>query len=91
MNKKEIICFLLVALFLAAAISPFASRWPDGLEKVAEDKKFSEKSAISSPLPDYRWPGLKNAHLAIAFSGITGTLIVFILGWGVARLVKRKS
>ena len=94
MNKKDIIYFLLAALFLAAAISPFASRWPDGLEKVAEDKGFlekGEKSVISSPLPDYRWPGLKNAHLAVASSGIAGTLIVFILGWGVARLAKRKS
>lgn len=94
MNKKEILFGLIAAIFLAVVISPFASPWPDGLEKIAEDKGFLEKGDIEpvlpSPIPDYAWPGLKNGILATSSAGIFGTLIVFGLGYGLAALVKRK-
>jgi len=95
MNKKEIIFGLIVSIFLAAVISLFASSSPDGLERIAEDKGFLEKGEIepvfSSPIPDYVWPGLKNEKLATSFAGITGTLIVFGLGYGIAALIKPKE
>lgn len=95
MNKKEILFGMLVAVFLAVVLSPFASPWLDGLEKVAEDKGFLEKGeiepVISAPLPDYSWPGLKNEGLATSAAGISGTLIVFGLGYGLAALIRRQS
>ena len=95
MNKKEILLGLLVAIFLALIFSPFASPWPDGLEKVAEDKGFLEKGEIepvlSSPIPDYTWPGLENEKLATSAAGVFGTLIVFGLGYGLAALVRQKD
>ena len=94
MSKKEILFGLIAAILLALILSPFASPWPDGLEKVAEDKGFLEKGevepAIPSPIPDYAWPGLKNEKLATSAAGIFGTLIVFGLGYGLAVLVRRK-
>jgi len=94
MSKKEILFGLIAAIFLAVILSPFASPWPDGLEKVAEDKGFLEKGqvepAILSPIPDYAWPGLKNEKLATGAAGIFGTLIVFGLGYGLAALVRCK-
>ena len=95
MNKKEILFGLLVAAFLAVVLSPFASPWLDGLEKVAEDKGFLEKGevepVISAPIPDYAWPGLKSEKLATSAAGILGTLIVFGMGYGLAALMRRKT
>jgi cobalt/nickel transport system permease protein len=75
---------LLVALALAIA-SPLASAFPDGLERVAEQKGFL--SAAQGPLykiiPDYIFPGVSNPTLATIFAGILGVLIVF----GVALIV----
>lgn len=94
MDKKEILFGLLVAAFLAIALSPFASPWLDGLEKVAEDKGFLEKGevepVISAPIPDYAWPGLKSERLATSAAGASGTLIVFGMGYGLACLIRRK-
>ena len=95
MNKKEILFGLLVAAFLAVVLSPFASPWLDGLEKVAEDKGFLEKGevepVISAPIPDYAWPGLKSEKLATSAAGILGTMIVFSMGYGLAALMRRKT
>jgi cobalt/nickel transport protein len=93
MNKRNIIFGLLAALLLAILISPFASSWPDGLEKVAEDKGFLEKSEVvppvTSPIPDYTWPGIESEKMATSFAGIIGTLMVFGMGYGVAALLKK--
>jgi cobalt/nickel transport protein len=95
MNKKDILFGLFAALLLAILISPFASSFPDGLERVAEDKGFLEKGEIQpamvSPVPDYAWPGIKNEKLATSAAGIMGTLIVFGAAYGFAALIKRKE
>ena len=94
MSKKDIILGLIIAVFLAVLISPFASQWPDGLEKVAEDKGFLRKGetggVVKSPIPDYAWPGIKNKRLATGVAGAAGTLIVFGLGYGLAVLIKKR-
>ncbi len=95
MNKKEILFGLMVAIFLAMVLSPFASPWPDGLEKVAEDKGFLEKGEVepifSSPIPDYAWPYFKSEKLATSFAGVAGTLLVFGMGYGLAALIRRRQ
>jgi len=95
MKKKEIIIGLLAALFLAFIVSPFASSWPDGLEKVAEDKGFLHKGEVkpilTSPVPDYTWPGVKSERMATSMAGAVGTLIVFGAGYGLAFLLRRKE
>jgi len=83
---------LLVALGLAI-LSPLASSWPDGLERVAEDKGFIE--AALEPafeiIPDYVFPGVGNEALATILAGIVGTLILFGLTYGVGSLLKRRE
>jgi len=95
MHKKEIIAGLLAALFLAFFLSPFASSFPDGLERVAEDKGFLEKGegvlTFPSPVPDYTFPNQSNKGLATSMAGLTGTLIVFGLGYGLATFLKKKE
>ncbi|MBI5555586.1 MAG: PDGLE domain-containing protein [Elusimicrobia bacterium] len=93
MNKKDILIGLGLALLVALVLSPFASSKPDGLERVAEDTGFLEKGEVQpilpSPIPDYTFPGSHNEKVATAVAGIAGTLVVFGLGYGLARLLKK--
>jgi cobalt/nickel transport protein len=102
-RKKSIIIFtaagLAIAVALALFISPWASSSPDGLEKVAEDKGFSEQAEKtepawdSSPVPDYAMPGLEESHpaLATALAGLAGTVAIFLIAWGLALVLKKKG
>lgn len=95
MNKKEIIFGIIIAIVLALFLSPFASTWPDGLERVAEDKGFIHlaeiQPVICSPLPDYAWPGIKNERLATSIAGLVGTLMLLGLGFGLGYILKKKD
>ena len=93
--KKLLLASFIVALLVAALLSPFASSSPDGLEKVAEDKGFLEKgeghNAISSPLPDYLIPGINNEKISTSAAGITGTLLTFGFLYGFGKLMAKRS
>ena len=95
MDKRIIFTGLLIALSLAIFLSPFASSWPDGLERVAEDKGFIDlaeiQPLISSPIPDYTWPGIRNQRLSTSVAGLVGTLIIFGLGFSLGFLLSAKS
>ena len=95
MDCKTIFCGLLFAVSLAILVSPFASPWPDGLEKVAGDQGFIHlsqvKPAIQSPIPDYLWPGLRNERISTAIAGATGTIMLFALALGLGYLLKKKD
>ena len=86
---------LAVAVGLALFLSPFASSSPDGLERVAGDERFGHTAEVRaiqdrSPVPDYAFPGIENERLATAAAGFLGTLAVFALGYGVARVAVRR-
>jgi hypothetical protein len=90
-----VVIALALAIGLATAVSPFASANPDGLEKVAGDKQFLDEGKLhslqeDSPIPDYAFPGVENERVATGLAGFVGTLGVFAIGWGLARLVTRR-
>ncbi len=95
MRKKEIFVGLMTALVLALLISPFASPWPDGLERVAKDQGFLEKGeeppVFAAPVPDYSFPGICNKEWATSITGLIGTMAMFGIGYGVAALIKRRK
>lgn len=80
-----------VALFLAF-LSPLASSAPDGLERVALDKGFMNRAAepFFEVMPDYIFPGIPNEAIATVLAGVIGTLAVFVMGWGLSRLMLRR-
>ncbi len=82
---------LLIALGLAI-LSPLASPWPDGLERVAEDKGFIEAALepVLEIIPDYVFPGLGNEVLATILAGLVGTLILFGVSYGLGAVLKGK-
>jgi cobalt/nickel transport system permease protein len=87
---------LLLALALAALASPFASRFPDGLEHVAESAGFSSLAERTpawrnSPLPEYTVPGVEAEGVSTGLAGILGTAAVFLLGYGVVKLLGRRG
>jgi cobalt/nickel transport protein len=82
-----------ISLLLTLFLSPFASTSPDGLEKVAEMKGFSEKGEgwkfwKHAPLPDYVFPWIKNEKIATALSGLVGTLSIFCIVMGIGKLIR---
>ena len=92
MKRKWWIVGLLIALAVTL-ISPLASAWPDGLERVAEDKGFIEdaQDAPYEVIPDYVFPGFGNEAVATILAGVVGTLVVFGLAYGLGALLKRRE
>ncbi|UUY01552.1 PDGLE domain-containing protein [Svornostia abyssi] len=83
---------LAVAIGLGAAVSPFASPQPDGLERVAEDHGFTGAgTSHAAPVADYAFPGVTDEKAATAAAGLAGTLLVFALGAGLAVTLRRRS
>ncbi|MFH0887225.1 MAG: PDGLE domain-containing protein, partial [bacterium] len=79
-------------------LSPFASSWPDGLESVAENFGFIHKgevkSLVAAPIPDYSFPGIDNHFISTALAGFFGTIISFVVTYGLLltiRSLKRRS
>ena len=85
-------CGLGVALAVVVFLSPLASQFPDGLEFVGQHTGFlaeeSTSSPIPVPMPDYQLPlpGLQHVRAATAIAGLVGTLVVFVVSWGLARV-----
>jgi cobalt/nickel transport system permease protein len=86
---------LIVSIGLALFVAPFASPWPDGLEKVAEMLQFDhaalEQSVVAAPLPDYEAPGIASPAVATSLAGLIGTVVMFALAWITARLITRQT
>jgi cobalt/nickel transport protein len=75
---------ILVIFIIAMALSLAASSFPDGLEKVAENLGFMDKSSDIIPqgffpIPDYAFTAVKNEKLQTSLAGFFGILIISAL------------
>jgi cobalt/nickel transport protein len=86
---------LAAALAVAGFVGPFGCRWPDGLEKVAGRLGLAPRvgglAPLPAPLPNYQVPGLHQERMSTAVAGLLGTLVVFVLVWGVGRLLAARA
>src|SRR4030042_3020847 len=84
---------VLILALLLAILTPLASSSPDGLERVAEDKGFINVALapIFNVFPDYVIPGVSNEAVATILAGLLGTLILFGIGYGLAKLLRVKG
>lgn len=85
---------VIAVLLIASVLSLFASAFPDGLEKVAEDIGFIKlaenvRVSIPTPLADYGIEGLGQIGTSIA--GLLGSGVCFAVAFGIAQLVKPKD
>ncbi len=95
LERKAVYAFgTVVILGLLILVVPFASRLPDGLEKVAQSLGFQYRSnvpaSISTPLKDYGFPGIESLAGASVVAGLVGALVVFGFSFLVARILVPK-
>ncbi|MTJ07950.1 energy-coupling factor ABC transporter permease [Anabaena sp. UHCC 0204] len=81
-------------ILVAGVLSLFASAWPDGLERVAENMGFinlAEEVRIEVPTPfaDYSIQGLEQIGTSIA--GLIGATACFGVAFGIAKVMKPKN
>jgi cobalt/nickel transport system permease protein len=91
-GRGWVVAGMVVAL-LVVFLAPFASGLPDGLEWVAQEKAFLDaaREAPFELLPDYTVPVLGETALSTVAAGLTGALVVALLAWGTAQLVRRRK
>lgn len=99
-NRIFILTGLAISLGIATLLSPFASKHPDGLDRVAEDLEFANK-AVEAPLTqklppaqvfaEYSVKAVSNEKVSTAVAGLTGTLVVFGLAWGIGKIAVKKT
>jgi cobalt/nickel transport protein len=94
-DRIYVIVGLGIALIVAFFLSPFASPDPDGLDRVSQDLKFSDRQMPHPPakhLPfaaffeGYALKGVPQGA-ATPLAGAIGTLATFALAWGMGKLV----
>ena len=80
---------LVISLGLGMFVSPIASTWPDGLEKVAGALGFLGRAVKTpmAPIPDYAFPGVASPGWSTALAGGLGTTAVFLVVLAIARLI----
>jgi cobalt/nickel transport protein len=88
-----------IALLIAVFLSPFASKNPDGLNRVSEDLKFDTKEVKEKPAHKLPFYAVFDAYalrgvpepVATPLAGLLGTLATFGLAFGVGKLSVRGS
>ena len=80
---------LLAVLGLALFVSPYASSWPDGLDKVAEQFGFAgqARETIKGWFADYKISGVSSAALATGLAVVIGAGLMFGLAWLAGRFL----
>lgn len=98
-KDKYLILVAIVICIIICCLSPYiASGDPDGLEKSAEDAGLAEDFTIEdiagipeSIFPDYAFANdPENQGLQIV-ALIIGVILTFVVGYGVAEIVKRRN
>ncbi|MGH7307609.1 MAG: energy-coupling factor ABC transporter permease [Candidatus Rokuibacteriota bacterium] len=88
---ETVVFGFVISLGLGMFVSPIASTWPDGLEKVAGALGFLERAVktplLPVPIPDYALPGIASPGWATALAGGIGTTVVFLVVLAIARLI----
>jgi len=89
---KRVTKALILIMVGLAALIPFASTYPDGLEKVAESLGLEEHEPIWGGLmPDYNFGLAGNPYIAKLVSGLIGLFLVFSAAWGIGRMFTRSD
>lgn len=85
---------LVVALVLAGVVSHYASRSPDGLNRVAQDQGFShtqrQHRTAHGPFAGYRTRDVHDDRLSGGLAGVVGVVVVLGLAGGLTLVLRRR-
>ena len=86
----------MIVIGILLLVAPFASRLPDGLDRVAQTLGFETKKienvGFSTPLKDYRFFGIESHTLSTIAAGMSGAGVVFVISFLLAGvLIPRKK
>jgi cobalt/nickel transport system permease protein len=89
-NERAFTFSNLVLAAVAAALSPFASNFPDGLERIAEKLAFAKFSSEIFPafFADYHATFIQNEVLATSVAGVIGVGLVFVTAFVVGKMIQ---
>lgn len=93
-GEKNWYFLLALALVIAVFVSPFASRHPGGLEKLALDYESRGRAMVvyyHAPLAEYVVPGIDNERMANGVAGLIGVLLTFGVCWTTGMLFVDKK
>jgi len=94
-TRSLIVIGLALSAVLAGVLSFYASSHPDGLEFVARTLGFEHTAADhatgSFPVADYAVQGVDNARLSGGLAGLIGIVLVGLVMFALARLLRRRS
>ena len=90
-----VIAGITAAVLIAAFISPLASAFPDGLEKVAEGYGFIDKAtaAVNESffiIRDYSFAYIASEKWQGPIAGLLGVLIILVI-FGIIYLIKQAA
>ncbi len=97
-NRVFILTGLSIALIIAVLLSPFASKNPDGLDRVSKDLNFelkAEEDSLAKKLPffsifeEYSVRGVPES-IATPLAGFVGTIATFGLSMALGKLSIRQ-
>lgn len=89
-NQKTIIIGLTVAVVFVMIGVFFLSYAMETLDVKAEQLGAEEQPIYEPPFPDYSIIGIDNVWGALII-GLAGTLLLFIVGFGVAKILNKKK
>ncbi len=90
--SKGILVLLLLSLGISLLASLLASSRPDGLDRVAIDLGFSDRT-VGSPviMSENILAGTTNKCFITAFAGLIGIFAVFGIFWGASKIFGLKG
>lgn len=93
LKRTFVFAGMVVALFVAAAVSQFAVDGPDGLERVALDTGLVDQAQDHllgrGVFAEYAMVGVGNETLSLAIAGVAGVLVTLAVGFGLFAALRR--
>jgi cobalt/nickel transport system permease protein len=90
-QKAVVLYGILIILGLLIFVVPFASKLPDGLERVAKtfgfENKAMENQSFSAPLKNYRFYGFELGETSSILAGFIGASGVFVFLFVLSRII----
>lgn len=83
---------LAIILISFVILLPFASTYPDGLEKVAETLGIEENEQLWKGLmPDYTMPTIEDPYISTLLAGFFGVFLVLALSFALGKAISKRS